>query len=247
MCGIGEGAGIERESGNAIALATPQNTTARRWLKLAERHLMLQIGLVLFGLALALSFEANLGLHPWGLFQNALTRFIPLSYGQINIVVSVIMTGVSWLAGVRPGFGTICNGVLVGVWLDVFIAVLPSADNPYIGFAVLLVGLLTLAFSSALYIKAGLGAGPRDSFMIAIIRWTGWRVGIARAVMDGTVFVLGAILDPWRIGVGTIIYTFGLPTAMDWAFRLLRVPARGQAPAPRGERPPAAQSARTEK
>lgn len=202
----------------------------RRWLKLAEQVVMLQIGLMLFGLALALGFEANLGLHPWGLFQNALTKFVPLSYGQINMLVGAIMIGVSWLARVPPGFGTVCNMVFVGLWLDLFIAVLPTAGNAFVGGAVLIVGLLTLSFSSALYIKAGLGAGPRDSFMIAIIRWTGWRVGFARAAMDGTVFVIGAILDPWRIGVGTIVYTFGLPPAMDWAFRLLRVPARGGRP-----------------
>lgn len=219
---------MARKSPGMKQLATwPRATPAQGWLKLAEQVLMLQVGLMLFGLALALGFEANLGLHPWGLFQNALTRFIPLSYGQINILVGAIMTGVSWLAGVRPGFGTICNGVLVGLWLDFFIARLPTAHNPFVGFAVLLVGLFTLAFSSALYIKAGLGAGPRDSFMIAIIRWTGWRVGFARAAMDGTVFVIGAILDPGRVGLGTIVYTFGLPTAMDWTFRLLRVPARG--------------------
>jgi uncharacterized membrane protein YczE len=209
------------------ATATNEELAWRRWLKLGERVLMLQVGLMLFGLALALGFEANLGLHPWGLFQNALTRFVPLSYGQINILVGAIMIGVSWLARVPPGFGTVCNMVFVGLWLDLFIAVLPTADNPFAGGAVLLIGLFTLAFSSALYIKAGLGAGPRDSFMIAIIRWTGWRVGLARAAMDGSVFVIGAILDPWRIGIGTIVYTFGLPPAMDWTFRLLRVPARG--------------------
>jgi uncharacterized membrane protein YczE len=207
--------------------ASTELLPGRRWLKLAEQVLMLQIGLMLFGLALALGFEANLGLHPWGLFQNALTRFVPLTYGQINMVVGAIMIGVSWLARVPPGFGTVCNMVFVGLWLDLFIAVLPTAEDPFIGFAVLIVGLFTLALSSALYIKAGLGAGPRDSFMIAIIRWTDWRVGFARAAMDGTVFVIGAILDPWRIGIGTIVYTFGLPPAMDWTFRLLRVPARG--------------------
>jgi len=207
--------------------ATTGTLQWRRWLKLAERVLMLQVGLMLFGLALALGFEANLGLHPWGLFQNALTKFVPLTYGQINMLVGAIMIGVSWLARVPPGFGTVCNMFFVGFWLDIFIKLLPTAPNPFIGCAVLLLGLGTLAFSSALYIKAGLGAGPRDSFMIAIIRWTNWRVGYARAAMDGTVFVIGAILDPWHIGIGTLVYTFGFPPAMDLAFKLLRIPARG--------------------
>jgi uncharacterized membrane protein YczE len=67
--------------------------------------------------------------------------------------------------------------------------------------------------------------------MIAVMRWTGWRVGVARAVMDGAVFVVGALLDPAHIGIGTVVYTFGFVPAVDLAFRLLRVPARGTRPA----------------
>ena len=209
------------------ALRAVRAWSGRRWLKLGEQVLMLQFGLLIFGLGLALGYEANLGLQPWGLFQNGLTRFIPLTYGQITIAVGAVMVGVSWLARVPPGFGTICNMVLVGLWLDLFIAILPPARGLIDGFVVLLVGLVTLAFASALYIKAGLGAGPRDSFMIAILRWTGWRVGVARVAMDGTVFALGALLDPHHVGLGTVIYTFGFGLAMNWTFRLLGVSARG--------------------
>ena len=37
---------------------------------------MLQVGLLLYGLALSLGYRAGLGLHAWGLFQNALTKFL---------------------------------------------------------------------------------------------------------------------------------------------------------------------------
>ena len=40
------------------------------------------------------------------------------------ILVGAIMIGVSWLARVPPGFGTVCNMVFVGLWLDFFIAIL---------------------------------------------------------------------------------------------------------------------------
>ncbi len=189
---------------------------------------MLQLGLLIFGLGLALNYEANLGLQPWGLFQNGLIRFIPLTYGQMTIAIGAVMIGVSWLARVPPGFGTVCNMVFVGLWLDLFIALLPTARGLIDGFLVLIVGLVTLAFASALYIKAGLGAGPRDSFMLAILRWTGWKVGVARVAMDGTVFVIGALLDPHHVGIGTVIYAFGFGVVMNWTFKLLNVTARGK-------------------
>ena len=55
------------------------------------------------------------------------------------------------------------------------------------------------------------------------MRWTGWRVGLARAVIEGTVFVVGAILDLSHVGIGTVVYTLGVGPAVDLAFRLLRV------------------------
>lgn len=205
-------------------LAPPR--PARRIARLALRVALLQVGLLLYGLALALGYRANLGLHAWGLFQNALTNYLPLTYGQMTILVGAIFVVVSWLARIPPGFGTVCNMILVGTWLDLFNALLPQAANWPIGLAMLLIGITTLGFASALYIKAGLGAGPRDSFMLAVMRWTGWRVGLARGAIEGTVFVLGAILDPARIGVGTVIYTLGVGPMVDLAFRLLRVDRR---------------------
>ena len=45
--------------------------------------------------------------------------------------------------------------------------------------------------------------------------------------MDGTVFALGAILDPHHVGIGTVIYAFGFGVVMNWTFKLLNVTARG--------------------
>jgi uncharacterized membrane protein YczE len=220
---------VGRKGAEGQAVASRSLTTAYRLpptahaLRLAGRVVMLQVGLLLYGLALSLGYRAGLGLHAWGLFQNALTKCIPLTYGQVTILVGAVFIGVSWLAKIPPGFGTVCNMIFVGTWLDFFNARLPQAPNWPVGLAMLLIGIATLGFASGLYIKAGLGAGPRDSFMLAVMRWTSWRVGLARAVIEGTVFVVGAILDLSHVGIGTVVYTLGVGPAVDLAFRLLRV------------------------
>jgi uncharacterized protein len=206
------------------------NTMSPRWQShLATRVVMLQVGLLFYGLALSLGYRAELGLPAWGLFQNALTKYLPFTYGQMVILVGAVFVVVSWIAKIPPGFGTLSNMLFVGLWLDAFNLVIPPAANWPVGLVMLLAGVATLGFASGLYIKAGLGAGPRDSFMLAVMRSTGWRPGVARAAIEGSVFVIGAILDPARIGVGTVIYTLGVGPSVDLAFRLLRVPTKGAA------------------
>lgn len=198
-----------------------------RYVHLLARVVLLQVGLLLYGLALSLGYRAGLGLHAWGLFQNALTRYVPVTYGQMTILVGACFIAISWLARIPPGFGTVCNMIFVGTWLDLFNRWIPQARHWPIGLVMLLAGVTILGWASGLYMKADLGAGPRDSFMLAVIRWTGWRVGVARFAIEGTVFALGALLDPARVGIGTVIYTLGIGPMVDWSFRVLRVPTRG--------------------
>lgn len=194
------------------------------WRGVAVRALILNIGLALYGLALALGFRSGLGLHSWGIFQTALTNFLPFTYGQITIIVGAILIVVAWIAHIPPGFATICNMLLVGTWLDFFAARIPAPDRFAVALLMTAFGVVLLGWASAIYIKAGLGAGPRDSFMLAIVRWTGWRVGVARAVIEGTVFVIGVALARSQVGIGTIAFTFGIGPVVDWTFRVLRVP-----------------------
>jgi uncharacterized protein len=212
-----------------VALEVAERTRPRwqppggSWRNFAGRNIILHLGLLLFGLALALGYRADLGLNAWGIFQIALTRYIPLTYGQVTILVGFAMLLVSWLSGVTPGYGTVCNMVVVGIWLDFFSARLPQPQRLPLALLMLAAGVVLLGWASAIYLKAGLGAGPRDSFMLAVMRWTHWRVGLARGVIEGSVFVVGGLLDHSQIGIGTLAFTFGIGPVLEWAFRVLKV------------------------
>jgi uncharacterized membrane protein YczE len=196
------------------------------------RFLLLNFGLALYGFALALAYRANLGLHSWGIFQTSLTHYLPFTYGQMTILVGAVLIAVSWIAHIPPGVGTLCNMAFIGLWLDAFTRWLPIVQHVAVRAGLLALSLLVLGIASALYLKAGLGAGPRDSFMLAVMRWTGWRVRTARSVIEITVFAIGVLLNRSEVEIGTVLLTFGIGPVVDYALHLFRV-----LPAPAIEQP----------
>jgi uncharacterized membrane protein YczE len=209
------------------------------WREFAMRFVVLQIGLMLFGFALVLGYRSSLGLNAWNIFQIALTNYIPITPGQMSIIIGGIMILVAWAAGVPPALATVCNMVCTGIWFDFFAARIPKADHLAVALPMLLAGVVLLGWASGIYIRAGLGAGPRDSFMLAVVRRTGLHVGIARIIIEGTVFTLGILMDRSQVGIGTLAFTFGIGPMLAWSFRVLRVPPGGATaaviPAPAAE------------
>lgn len=198
------------------------------WRAFGVRVLVLNLGLMLFAVALVLGYRSSLGLNAWNIFQIALTKYIPITPGRMSIAVGGVMILVAWWAGIPPALATICNMVFVGLWFDFFAALIPVADRFVIALPMLVGGVMLIGWASGIYIKAGLGAGPRDSFMLAVVRKTGWNVGVARLAIEGTVFALGIAMDRSQVGIGTLAFTFGIGPMLAWSFRVLRIPPGGR-------------------
>ena len=74
----------------------------------------------------------------------------------------------------------------------------------------MMVGAVVLnAFSTVLYVGAGLGPGPRDGLMTGLVVRTGWSVRLVRTSIEATVLVVGWLLGG-TVGVGTVVYAFGI-------------------------------------
>jgi uncharacterized protein len=190
----------------------------------AWRLVLLFGGLFIFALAMALSLRCNLGAASWAVLHDGISRRTPLSIGVATQMVGFLMIGVSWLAGVRPGFGTLANMIMVGLYLDLilWVDIIPLAESYPLRIAMLLAGIAMLGLASALYIKAGFGAGPRDSFMLAVHRRTRLRIGKVRWMMEVSAVVVGILLGG-AFGVGTIIFAMLVGVAVDFFFNLLDV------------------------
>ena len=68
----------------------------------------------------------------------------------------------------------------------------------------MMVGAVVLnAFSTVLYVGAGLGPGPRDGLMTGLVVRTGLSVRLVRTSIEATVLTLGWLLGG-TVGVGTV-------------------------------------------
>lgn len=186
-------------------------------------------GLFLFALGVVLGLQSGLGAIAWTVFHEGLARHTPLTIGQATIVTSVVMVGMSWVAGTPPGLGTLLNMLLVGLFTD---AILWSGliDRPehWPGeWALLVSSIAVLGVATGMYISAGLGAGPRDSFNLALSRRTGWSIGLTRWLLETTVLGIGILLGG-SFGVGTILAALLTGPAVGLGFRLFRLEPGGK-------------------
>ena len=189
---------------------------AARWLRLLG-------GLWVFAGGLALMVRADLGLSSWDVLHDALARG-PLTFGQSVVAVSLAVVGGSFLLGIKPGPATVANMILVGAFTDVLLGAglldgLSAASVPAraIAFGA---GVAAIAFGTALYIGANLGAGPRDSLMLAASRRLRTTAGSARTIVEAAVLVAGILLGG-RAGAGTVAFALLIGPAIDVSFAAL--------------------------
>lgn len=188
---------------------------------LVVRMTALFVGLVLFGFAITFMLESRLGLPPWDVLQLGIGRHTGTSLGTVGIVVGLGIVAITWLAGTPPGFGTIANVVVIGIAINVLTSMATfqtlSRSSAPVRVSLLVAGILLFGVASALYIGAGLGAGPRDSLMLLLSRRTGRRIGLVRGVMEGTVLVVGIALGGVA-GIGTLALAVFVGPVVELAF-----------------------------
>jgi uncharacterized membrane protein YczE len=181
-------------------------------------------GLVLFAVGIVLLLESELGLSPWDVLNQGLSEHTPLSFGTANVVVAFVVLGIGWALGARIGPGTISNAILIGLSVDVLLAVDGvddlSASSLPVRIGLLVAGIGTIALGSGLYIGADLGAGPRDSLMLVLARRSGVRIGVVRAALESGATALGFALGG-TVGIGTLAFAFGIGPAVEVAFHVL--------------------------
>ncbi len=184
------------------------------------------VGIFLFGVAITLMIQSGIGLGPWDAFHYGLHRLTGLSVGVAIILVGIILVGLTYLIDVRPGPGTVANMILIGVFTDVVMKIIPLAGTWVSAALMFLAGVLLTAFATGMYIGAGLGIGPRDGVMIGISRRTGWQVGRVRTGIEIAVLAIGWLMGG-MVGVGTVIFALLIGPATQWSMKLFGISSTG--------------------
>ncbi|HEX3244573.1 MAG TPA: hypothetical protein VHX16_04145 [Chloroflexota bacterium] len=191
------------------------------------RFTLLLVGPVIISLGFTMNIQANVGQGPWQAFHVGISMQTPLTIGVAGQIVSGIVMLMAWWLGVRPGIGTALNIVLGGIIQDILIYnnVIPEMHDLLTGYVMMLGGAVVMGMGTALYVKAQIGAGPRDSLMVALSRRLHRDVGPVRIAMDGLAVFFGWLMGA-PIGLGTVIFVITLGPILSFWFKVLRVPVR---------------------
>lgn len=179
-------------------------------------------GLICFGLGVAVSVKVkHLGLHPWDVLNVALFEKFGLTIGTWSIVVGLLLIGISLLVSKKyVNIGTFLNALLIGPIMDLFLwlDILPDASHNWTDYLLLVVGIIVIGIGGGLYVSGGVGAGPRDGFMLSMSERTGLSVSKARILVESIVLVIGYLLGGPVFWV-TFIYTFLLSPVFQFSLK----------------------------
>ena len=191
--------------------------------QLAIRILYIALGQLVFALGIVLMIKANIGYAPWEVFHVGLAYTTGLSIGLVSIIIGIIIIAIVAAFGEKIGFGTILSMVLCGVFIDLIMLTgfVSTAESFTAGIIMLLIGLLLVAYGSYLYMKTGLGAGPRDNLMVVLNRKTRLPVGVCRSAVEVLVTLAGWLLGG-MVGIGTIISAVAVGFFIQLVFALFK-------------------------
>jgi uncharacterized membrane protein YczE len=151
---------------------------------------------------------AGLGLDPWDVFHQGLSRTFGLAIGTWAIIVGVVVL-LLWIPlRQRPGIGTVSNVVLVGLTMNL---VLGHVDPPHalvVRIPLLVFGVFLNGVATGAYIGAGLGPGPRDGLMTGLAA-RGHSIRVVRTGIEVAVLATGWALGG-TVGVGTVLYAVSI-------------------------------------
>ena len=196
-----------------------------------KRVLMVVIGLALSAYGIGMTIYADLGLAPWDVLNQGVSIQLQRHFG-INIMmgtVSQITCGfiiiIVLLLKEPIGISTILDTILFGGFLNFFMKhnLLPSTEIYAVRFVLLGVGFVIWAAGVYLYMQPQLGAGPRDSLMIAFAK-RGVSVGIARNSTEFFALAVGWLCGG-KVGIGTIISVFFIGYILQFVFKLVKFDA----------------------
>ena len=165
-------------------------------------------GTSLIGVGISLNYLANLGLGPWGVFHDGLSKTIGITYGR-TIIVTGVAVMLLWIPlKQKPGLGTLIDIFLVGLVADTIILYFEVSENIFLSLMLILLGIISIGTGTAIYVGADLGVGPRDGIMVGL-ETLGIKIGTARNLIELIAFLTGWLLGG-LVGYVTILFVIGI-------------------------------------
>ncbi len=163
---------------------------------------------MLYGVSASLILLSGLGNDPWDVFHQGLSRQTGIGTGIWVCIVGALVL-LFWIPlRQRPGVGTLSNVVVIGVAVEVMLALFDQAHEPAVRVSLLVAGVVLNGVATGMYIGARFGPGPRDGLMTGLAA-RGHSIRLVRTGIEFSVLLAGALLGG-TVGIGTLVYAVSI-------------------------------------
>ena len=187
--------------------------------ELVRRVPRVLVGLLAFGLGVAFTAVSGLGLAPWEVFHQGISRITGIPLGTVAIITGALVL-FGWIPlRQKIGLGTLMNVTIIGIVIDVTLAIMPErAGSTAWQWTAVVGGITLIGIGSGLYIGAGLGPGPRDGLMTGLAG-RGYKMRRARTLIEAIALIMGWLMGG-TLGIGTILFAVTVGPAVEYSFKL---------------------------
>ena len=182
----------------------------------------LVLGLFLFGLGDAIIIGSGAGVSPWTVLAQGVSNFTDWTIGFSTFIVSLSVLILWFPLKQQPGIGTILNVIIIAGTIDLTLPYLPSPNEYPYQILQAAVGILAIGLGSGFYLAANLGPGPRDGLMVGLQKKTDLPIVTVRTALEVIVVISGWVMGG-LVGLGTVMFVFGIGPAVAGGLYLVRV------------------------
>ena len=187
------------------------------------RLITLFAGLFVYGLGVALTVHASIGIAPWDVLAQGIAIQSGLTFGLSTVAVSILVL-ICWIPlKVKPGFGTVANAVFIGLFADFWLLILPELTAYWQQLGVFLLGVVVVGIATGLYISSSLGSGPRDGLMQGTANALDKPFWLVRTAFEGSVLTIGWLMGG-QVREGTLIFALTIGYLVQVSMRLFKIP-----------------------
>ena len=187
------------------------------------RLVTLLAGLFVYGLGVALTVHAGIGIAPWDVLAQGISIQTGLSFGVATVAVSIVVL-ICWIPlKVKPGFATVANALLVGLFADFWLMILPDLTAYWQQLAVFMLGVVVVAIATGLYISSRLGSGPRDGLMQGTANALDKPFWIVRTAFEGSVLTIGWLMGG-QVREGTLVFALTIGYLVQISLKAFKIP-----------------------
>lgn len=173
---------------------------------LAKRFLKMLLGFFILAIGSVVVYQSKIGLGAWDVLNDGVSKTYGVQFGDASIYIGIFVLLIGVIAKERVGIGTLLNIMCIGKIINFLLQfqIIPQAPNYIVGILMGISSVFITTFGIYMYISAGFGAGPRDTFLTFVTRKTGKPVGSCRMVIELCAVFIGFLFGG-SVGLGTIL------------------------------------------